>query len=205
METLLRDQWARLRSWLDEVDVSRHGERPSGLPGWTVRDLVVHLGFGIVMLDEVLAAPADADPLHLGEYIARYRPVAPDIAAATRDLAAELPDALDGIDALASRAWAALDRSLPRVVMGRRGPLTADDFLHTRLLEIVVHGDDLHRALRAEGASPLLPHATTLVADTLAGAYELRAGSRPDAVDPLLWIRLATGRHPSPDPYLPLL
>ena len=205
METLLRDQWAGLRSWLDEVDVERHGARPSGLPAWTVRELVVHLGFGIVMLDEVSATPPDAVPLPLGEYVARYRPAAPVIATATRDLAAGTQSALAGIDALASRAWAALDRGLPPVVLGRRGPLAREDFVLTRLIELVVHGDDLHRALRPEADSPLLDDAVAVVADALGRAYELRAGAAPESPDGVRWIRLATGRQRSADPLLPLL
>lgn len=205
MGRLLRDQWSALRGWLDEVEVDRHGDRPSGLPGWTVRDLVVHLGFGIAMLDEVVAAPPHVEPIPLGAYIAGYRPAAPLIAAATRDLATELPDALDGIDAMAAHAWAALDRGLLPVVMGRRGPLTRDDFVRTRLLEVVVHGDDLHRAVPVPAATPLLPQAVALVADVLAGAYELRAGRPPKRQEAEHWIRLATGRDPSADPHLPLL
>jgi hypothetical protein len=116
-----------------------------------------------------------------------------------------LRNALDGIDALASRAWSALDGSLPPVVMGRRGPLTREDFLVTRLLELVVHADDLHRAIAIDTASPVLPEAMTVIAETLAGAYELRAGAPHSQMDLEQWIRLATGRYPSPDPHLPLL
>ncbi len=205
MEILLRNQWAALREWLDDVDIDRLADAPSGLPGWTVRELVVHLGFGIVMLDEVEAAPAGAEPLSVGEYIGRYRPAAPVIAAATRELSAEMPDVLAGIDALAGRAWGALDRSLPPVVMGRRGPLTRDDFLVTRLVELVVHGDDLHRAAPAGAGSPLLAAATEVVAEALVHAYEGRTGRAPELMESLLWIRTATGRRPSPDPHLPLL
>jgi len=205
MECLLRDQWKTLRSWLDEVDVRRHGESPSGLPRWTIRELVAHLGFGLVMLDEVVAAPRDAQPLPVGEYIARYRPAAPAIATATRELAAQMSDELEGIDSLAARAWAALDRATVPVVMGRRGPLTLDDFLLTRLVELVVHGDDLHRAIPVPAPSPLLPEATSLVAETFAGTYELRTGRALAPGEPEEWIRLATGRRPSADPHLPLL
>jgi hypothetical protein len=205
METLVRGQWATLRSWLDGIDLHRHGSRPSGLAEWTVHELVVHLGFGIVMLDEVRAAPSDQAPLALGDYISRYRPAAHVIATATKDLAAESPDALLRIDVLAARAWGALDRTLPPIVMGRRGPLTREDFMLTRLLELVVHADDLHRAIRIEAPAPVLPEAMTVVAETLAQAYTLRAGEAPTPLDPGHWIRLATGRTPSPDPNLPLL
>jgi uncharacterized protein (TIGR03083 family) len=205
MEDLLRDQWSHLRSWLAQIDVERHGHRPSGLPGWNVHDLVVHLGFGLVMLDEVTAAPPDAQPVPVGTYIARYRSAAADIAAATRALAADHPDALRGIDALAERAWRALDRSLPPTVMGRRGPLTRDDFIVTRMIELVVHADDLHHAVGADGSPPVLPRAATVVAETLAAAYTQLAGRSPTRLGTPEWIRRATGRIPSGDPHLPLL
>jgi hypothetical protein len=205
MERLLRDQWMALRSWLDEVDVRRHGECASGLPAWTIRELVVHLGFGLVMLDEVVAAPGDAQPLPLGDYIARYRPAASAIATSTRELAEEMPNELECIDSLAARAWAALDRARAPIVMGRRGPLTHDDFLLTRLVELVVHGDDLHRAVPVPTRSPLLPEATSRVARALAEAYERRTGQTAAPGEPEEWLRLATGRRPSSDPHLPVL
>jgi uncharacterized protein (TIGR03083 family) len=101
----------------------------------------------------------------------------------------------------------------------RYGPMPLSDFLVTRLLETVVHGDDLADALGTE-----IPHdrqalaaATRLLADTLAaqapgGSVELRIppfavvqcvagprhtrGTPPNVVEtaPLPWIRLATGR-----------
>ena len=67
MQELLRRQWTELRAWLDRGDVRRHGSSPSILPGWTVRDLVVHLGVGLVMLDEVPAAPPGTAPLSVGD------------------------------------------------------------------------------------------------------------------------------------------
>lgn len=205
MENLVREQWTHLRSWLDRVDISRYYDDPSGLPGWTIRDLVVHLGFGIVMVDEVSAAPPGAEPIGIEVYIARYRPAAHVIAAATRELAASLPDPLDGIDELAERAWNALKKPLPPVVMGRRGPLTLEDFLSTRLLELVVHADDLQRALPTLADTPVLHAALPRVADLLTDAYTVRAGASPAHVNDIHWIRTATGRNPSDDPHLPLL
>ena len=89
------------------------------------------------------------------------------------------------------------------VFQARRGPIARDDYLLTRLLELVVHGDDLQRALGRTDA-PLLPEAVAAVSDALTSAYEERAGSTP-AEGGLSWIRVATGRVPSSDPHLPLL
>jgi uncharacterized protein (TIGR03083 family) len=204
MEQLVRDQWAALRLWLDAVDVLGHGEDPSGLPEWSITQLVAHLGFGLVMLDEVRPAPPDAEALPVGDYIAQYRPAAETIAVATNDLAAKMPDVLDGIDLLAARAWAALEHEAPSIVLGRRGPITHDDFLLTRLLELVVHGEDLRRAIGAQ-TTPVLPEAEALICEVLERAYTRRGGQQAIPGEPKEWIRLATGRDPSVDPHLPLL
>ena len=104
-------------------------------------------------------------------------------------------------------------------IPNRFGPMLFSDYLVTRLLETVVHGDDLAAALGTG-----LPHdrqalaaTTRLLADALAaqapgGAVELRIppfavvqcvagprhtrGTPPNVVEtgPLPWIRLATGR-----------
>jgi hypothetical protein len=89
------------------------------------------------------------------------------------------------------------------VFQARRGPIARDDYLRSRLLELVVHGDDLQRALGRDDA-PLLPAAVTAVSEALAAAYEERTGSRPDD-EGLGWIRRAAGRVRSDDPHLPLL
>ncbi len=206
MEKLLRQQWSALRVWLRDVDALGSRELPSGLGDWTVGDLIAHLGFGLGMLTEIEAAPADAVPLSLLRYVSAYRPAAPVTAEKTHELAVALhPDLLDGIDAIADASWRALDGSSDAVVMGRRGPLTRDDYLQTRLIELVLHGDDLQRALPGDPPSPVLPEALAVVADALATAYTEKAGTLPDLSDPTAWIRLAGGRVVSDDAYLPLL
>jgi hypothetical protein len=205
VEALLRAQWVALRSWLDAVDVRALGERRSVLPGWTVKELVAHLGYGLELLTAVEPAAPNVRPGQVGDYIARYRPAAPLIAEATREVAATMPDVLEGIDASAGAAWRALDRLDAPVVMARRGPLTRQDFLLTRLLEIVVHADDLVRSLPSGAEFPVIPEAQVAVAQALGNAYEAKSGRSPDLSDPLRWIRLATGRANSDDADLPLL
>lgn len=208
MESLLRRQWEALRRWLDAVDIQNLRDRPSGLGTWTLGDLVAHLGLGIGMVAEVTAAPPGTVPLSLGKYVAAYPPAAHAIAAQTQHLARDLgEDLLAGIDAIAVEAWRALERGLDPVVLGRRGPLTRHDYLTTRLIELVVHGDDLERTVRpANLPSPLLGEALDAVSAALARAYQERSDSQPDTTDKLAWIRLAAGRDPDRnDPYLPLL
>ncbi len=204
-ETLLREQWRVLRAWLAEADVLGHGSLPTGLDAWTVSELVAHLGFGLGMLTEIAPAEPGTEPMSFGRYVGHYPPAAEAIAANTRDLAAELEgDLLAGLDRIAAEAFAAIDGVNWSVVLGRRGPLTYADYLQTRLLELVVHGDDLARAIDAP-TSPVLEDAAESVATTLAHAYAEVAGSSPDVPDPMLWIRTATGRVANDDPQLPLL
>ncbi len=205
-EALLRVQWRVLRSWLDEVDVLKYAARPVGLGDWTVGDLVAHLGLGLGMLTEIRPAEDGVEPMSFGRYVGHYPPAADAIAASTRDLAAELDgDLLAGLDRIAAEAFAAIEDVAWSVVLGRRGPLRYDDYLRTRLLELVVHGDDLARTIPEAGGTPVLDDAADTVAATLADAYEERAGARPEVPDALTWIRQAAGRVAAKDPHLPLL
>jgi uncharacterized protein (TIGR03083 family) len=204
VRSVLEDQYAVLADWLDEVPVSAHLGEPVGLDDWTVRELVAHLGLGIGLSRFVTTAAPEAVPLSLGDYVRAYPPAADQISEQTRELSTAFGDDLvGGFRRTAAEAFAALDATPGAVLQARRGPIRREDYLLTRLLELVVHGDDLQRALGRADA-PLLPEAVEAVADALAAAYEERAGS-PPAGEGLPWIRLATGRASSDDPHLPLL
>jgi Bacterial SCP ortholog len=102
-----------------------------------------------------------------------------------------------------------------------RGPTRADDWAATRVVEYVVHADDLSRSLPERPPVPLLDAAVAVAVRTLAEIFrgqapgrsvELRVpphvavqavpgprhtrGTPPNVVetDALTWIRLATGR-----------
>jgi uncharacterized protein (TIGR03083 family) len=202
---LLEEQCVALADWLDEVPVNAHFAEPVGLGDWTVRDLVAHLSLGIGLSRFVTAAAAGATTLSFGDYVGRYPPSAEQIDRETHDLVATLGDE-DLVAALrrtAQDALASLDAISGETIQARRGPIARDDFLMTRLVELVVHGDDLQRALGRTDA-PLLPEAITAAAAALAAAYEERTG-RTTSGDGLEWIRKAAGRVPSDDPQLPLL
>ena len=205
MRTLLEEQYAALADWLDEVPVSAHLAEPVGLGDWTVRELVSHLGLGIGLSRYVAVAPPGAEPLSLGEYVRAYPPAADQIAGMTRDLSATFgDDVVGGFRRTAEEAFAALDALDAPVIQARRGPIARDDYLLTRLLELVVHGDDLQRAL-ARTDAPLLPAAVAAVSEALAAAYGERAGTAAADATGLAWIRRAAGRVPTDDPHLPLL
>lgn len=201
-ERILVLQWRSLRSWLVTHQVLTQADRPCGLGDWSVRDLVVHLGYGLHMITEVRRA--EEEPIPLVSYVAGYAAASRQIASDTTDLAASLgSDVLGGVDRLVAEAWDVLTDGLPQVVRGRRGPLLREDYLTTRLIELVVHGDDLHRLLDGT-PSPLLHSASSLVADVLAGAYGELAGT-PPKWSGLELVRAASGREPVNDPWLPLL
>lgn len=196
--------------------------QPSVLPGWSVRDLAAHL---VVVADSVRhlePLPANAGVASLSEYLAGYAERADRIAGLTHEAAAELSDIPAGYsqrwdDALAHlQALGGVDK-----VLARRGAARLSDFVVTRVIELVVHGDDLDRSvvLRVPSAPPA--KASGLVArvllDVLAErqpgrSLEVRVppvaavqcmpgprhtrGTPPGVVetDPLTWTRLAAGR-----------
>jgi uncharacterized protein (TIGR03083 family) len=200
----LEQQYAALADWLDEVPVTEHLTVPVGLGDWTVRELVAHLGLGIGLARYVAAAEPGAVPLSLGEYVRAYPPASEQIAEMTREISARFGDDLvAGFRRTAAEAFAAIDAIPGDVFQARRGPIARDDYLLTRLLELVAHGDDLQRALGRTDA-PLLPAAVAAVSDALSAAYAERSGT-PATESGLEWIRRAAGRVPTDDPHLPLL
>ena len=200
---LWRQQWAQLRTWLGSAGVLDHGDRPSVLAGWSVRDLVAHLGRGFITAS--MASECDEAPLTIRQYVTGYAGAAGEIEADARVVAtARGVDLLRWLDQVADDAFALIDGIKAPVVRGPRGPITRHDFVVTRLLELVVHGDDLARSVPV-GGSPLVDGAITVVAAALADGYAEVAGRRPSSEHGIDWIRAATGRAPSDDPLLPLL
>lgn len=205
LDTELHAQWEALRAWLASREVSDAFDESSVLVGWTVRDLVAHLGRGFDAIRVAVATSTD-EPLSLFAYVTRYADAATQIAEGTRGLTVSLgDDLLDGVDALADAGFAALARLSSPVVIGPRGPISRADFVATRLLELVVHADDLARSVPQAPASPIRDEALGVVADALAEAYRVKTGGSADDPAGLAWVRAAAGRTPSLDPALPLL
>lgn len=217
----VRDQTAAIAGWLDELPAGEFA-RPSVLPGWDVRTLLGHLVVTVSGAVDVLGARATGPATPVAEYVARYRrdvsAIEERTRAATADRpAAELLAALRAADPVVAAAGVA-----PATVLAApRGPIRADDWLATRVLEVVAHADDLSRSrperppVRLERNA--LAAATRLLAEILATrapgrTVELRVppfvavqviagprhtrGTPPNVVeaDPLTWVRLATGR-----------
>lgn len=207
-------------------------ERPSVLPGWTVRRLTGHLVMFHEAMPAVLAQATRQRPHPIADYVQHYRPNAEQITALTEAAtgADSGPGLLDRLDAAIESLTVATgpDRTLPTVVVAPRGPLTAEDFLATRIIEVVVHADDLSRSL--PDAEPVTLHRGALarcsralvgiLADRHPGrSVEVRIppyaavqcaigdpgpthtrGTPPNVVetDAVTFLRLATGRTPWP-------
>jgi uncharacterized protein (TIGR03083 family) len=230
--------WGALTAQVGNVGAAVHAltaeqlEQESGLPGWDVRTLVAHIVRQIVVLPRMLAeAEADANPgaapagrgtlTDLDTWAVSTAGIADRLDVTARELAAAMGDPGETFDAaareLAGCADAAVrtDLVVPDVFHGMR----ALDFTVTRLVELVVHSDDLARAAGVEVAldRQAVAAATRLLADALAAkapgnSVEVRIppyaavqcvegprhtrGTPPNVVetDPLTWIRLATGR-----------
>jgi hypothetical protein len=202
---LLHEQWDALRVWIEESGLLDHRTEPSVLQAWNVHELVTHVGRSFLALT-VLGPETRTAPLALGEYVAGYGASAQEIADGTKQLARSFEsDLLGGIDHCARLGFRTLDQLHSEVVSTPRGALRLDDFVATRVIELVVHGDDLARSVPAIAPPPLLEGAVALVVDMLTNAYTDRVGRTPQVDDHMTWVRLATGRAPSDDPALPLL
>jgi len=215
-----RDQRAAITDWLADLPEADYAQ-PSVLPDWDVRALVGHVLYAVSGTVERLAMRGDGPATPVAEYVRRYRPNADAIARRAVEIAGDHSPA-ELLTALREEADPGLDGlTSGTVLQGPRGPIRADDWLATRVVEMVVHADDLSRSVPARPPVPLvrpaLASATRLLAEILAAqapgrTVELRVppfvavqavagprhtrGTPPNVVetDPLSWIRLATGR-----------
>jgi len=203
LENLLRAQWLRLRDWVDRLDLAVDTE-PSVLAGWTVAELVAHVGRAMDALTPAQPAAPGTVPLTLAEYVGAYPGRAADIQETTRQIAAQIAhDPLPAVERMAEAAFAQLsvlrDLGADPVVQARRGPVLLSTMVTSRLLELVVHADDLVRSTRLVtpgDPGPLEAGAVAVVADALLDVLVDRGGWAVEVVDPIAWLRLACGRVP---------
>jgi uncharacterized protein (TIGR03083 family) len=141
-------QAALMRDWLGVLPPEVF-DRPSVLPGWDMRMLTGHVLMIFRGLLGAVASPVDEPPLPLHDYVARYRPDAALIDAVTADLTADrtVPELLADLDQLLGEVRARLAEPLPKVVRAPRGPISAADYLMTRIFEVLAHSEDLSRSL----------------------------------------------------------
>ncbi|WP_030906070.1 maleylpyruvate isomerase family mycothiol-dependent enzyme [Streptomyces sp. NRRL F-5126] len=193
---------------------------PTGLGTWTVRELAAHLTMAVEVVNSALEVPEPVGPaVPLLDWPFGTASRASTIADRVDALAAARePEEL--FTTVAERA----ERLLPgasgdRLLVTSSGPMRLTDYLVTRIVELVVHTDDLNRAagLSVPFDRQALATATRLLADALAvrapgASTEVRVppyavvqcvegprhtrGTPPNVVEagPLVWLRLATGR-----------
>jgi uncharacterized protein (TIGR03083 family) len=207
--------------WLADLDAAEWSAS-TVLPDWDVRTLVGHLVLVYEGLVRHLARVSVEPALPNAEFVRRYRRDVSLIDASARRVAAETtPEGLlarlrDAVEAVR----AALARPAHAVIDTPRGPVRPADFVATRVIEVVVHSDDLSRstdrtpialdhdalalatrelvaiaAAQAPGRTVELRVPPFAAAQLIAGPRHTR-GTPPNVVetDPVIWLRLATGR-----------
>ena len=194
----LREQWDALIDWLRLLEDEAY-DADTVLPEWKVRDLLAHLGLAMGVLASArptTSEDADRPRLNLGSYLGSYSDNADGIREKAQEVARD--DIAAGLASIEESGDAALDH-LARLrdagttnVTVRRGVIDLSTLVMTRLVELVVHGDDLARSVAV--TSPVDPTARTLVSDALIAVVRRRSGYELDVVDETAWVRLATGR-----------
>jgi uncharacterized protein (TIGR03083 family) len=212
-----RKQSAAVADWVDGLSF----DLPTALPDWTVRTLVGHLVGSKDGLAEYLTTTAAGPATPVGDYVRAYATAARNITAASSAAAGDrTPQQLLARLRDPVRAPDIGDTAL---VAGPRGAITALDFARTRVVDLVVHCDDLSRSFRDRDPVPLLRPALATAVRTLAEILAAQApgrsvevriapfiavqavpgprhtrGTPPNVVetDPVTWLRIATGREP---------
>lgn len=174
--TGLLEQSHTLVDWLRGLTTEEFS-RPSALPGWDVRTLTDHLVLIHVGLERLLGRPTRAKGLPPWEFtLASGR----GVEALTQDPTGDTPgpQLIDELDACLVRLRALLadGTALPATIDTPHGPIGVTDFLLTRVVEVVVHADDLSRSLPDHAPVPLLRGALGITSRTLAN---ILAGQHP--------------------------
>ncbi|WP_136520149.1 maleylpyruvate isomerase N-terminal domain-containing protein [Cellulomonas telluris] len=185
---------------VDRPEVLAAWDAESSCPGMSVGALAYHLTLQPQRTVEVLGAPAppasDGPHVTVDEHYAQATWIQEDldgpsnvaVRTRSRDAAEHGPAVVrDGLRASLARLDAVLAEAGPRVLVPWTGAVMAtDDFLVTRLLEIVVHTDDLASSvdlptpdLPAGAAVPVLRVLTDLAVRRHGQAALVRALSRP--------------------------
>ncbi|MDH6111789.1 uncharacterized protein (TIGR03083 family) [Kitasatospora sp. MAP12-15] len=221
---------AAVRRLCADPEAPRLLAEPTRLGGWRVRELLAHLALQLAWVPRHIDQPLEGRAaLSLTAWAAGVGALAEQLDAWAREhaagafagspaeVAAEFDAAADALLALLAGPEVTDEQRRLEI---RLGSMTLADLLVTRLVETVVHADDLAAAL----GYPDFPHdrfalasVCRLLADAFAdqvpgGSVELRIppyavvqavagprhtrGTPPNVVetDPLNWIRLATGR-----------
>ena len=177
-ESLL-EQSRTVLAWLGRLSPEEFSTA-SVLPGWDVRTLTGHLVLIHAGLSRMLDRPTGSAQVPLPEWVRRYRRDVDQIDALTSSTAGDhhgtelVSQLAEAVTALEERLLS--DEPLPPVLDSPRGATTLLDFLATRVVEVVVHADDLSRSLPGQPAIVLHRRALSLCSRTLTSVL---AGQHP--------------------------
>ena len=189
---------------------------PSKLAGWDVRTLVGHIAYTVHSLQTWSALPVAGVEAEVFDWMTGTPTAAAAVDAVTRELVDEGVVLADEV-VEAEKVMARYGDEEP--IAMRFGGMRFDDFLVSRIVEAVVHADDLERSTGREFPHDREALAITIrqLADAMAAkvpgnSVELRVppfaavqcvegprhtrGTPPNVVEmaPKTWIRLAAGR-----------
>jgi mycothiol maleylpyruvate isomerase-like protein len=167
---LYLDVAATAADLLAAPEVAAGWDRPSALAKMSVRSLAGHLAGQVFFIPQMVASPVpDAEVIGIDDYYARVAWIGSDIDDEFNTLirSSGERDASDGPAALAAKVAATVAdlratlASVPSRAVSRPTwdgfAISLDDFITSRMLEIVVHSDDL--AYSVDIATPALPPA----------------------------------------------
>jgi uncharacterized protein (TIGR03083 family) len=223
----LLEQSRTVLAWLKGLPAGTF-ERPTVLANWDLRQLAGHLVLIHSSFTTSIDQPTKEAAVPVHEFVTRYRRDVDMIMESTLQASAGLsgPEVVErlesAIDDLAKRLDAGV--RMPQVIITRRGPITIEDYLATRIVELVVHTDDLNRSVPEMTPATLqrsaLARCTRTLAAILAARHPGRSvevrvppyaavqcaiadpgpthtrGTPPNVVetDPVTFLRLSTGR-----------
>lgn len=186
--------------------VPRDGWAGKGLGSWTLAELVAHLVRGVTRLGDYIDQPVDpATPLKDRVAYFRYDHTAQAPGVASRAVEAAAGVDAETLPALFAEGWRAaaeLAAELPaeQVMATFFGPMTLNEYVATRVLEVTIHHLDLRAALDLSPAPTA--DAGRLSMELLEG---LLGAPRPRNLGRVRFLLAATGRIPTDDPRLPVL
>jgi len=223
----LLEQSRTVLAWLRGLPADAF-ERPTVLPDWSVRQLAGHLVLIHTGLARLLDQPTRESALPIHEFVTRYRRDVEMIMTSTLEASAGLsgPEVAAQLESAIDDLEVKLDAGvmMSQVISTPRGPTTIEDFIATRIVELVVHTDDLNQSVPEVAPAALQRSALSRCTRTLAGILESQhpgrsvevrvppyaavqcgvgdpgpkhtRGTPPNVVetDPLTFLRLATGR-----------
>lgn len=180
----------------DEVEESQW--TAPALDGWTVRELFVHASRAGSTVTAYAAGTADRELRSPADYYLTALDsdgIHESVAERARNQATELDEPVPAyLRRVFTEAEQTLQRTPSHQVLGTQaGGIALEDYLPTRVVELVVHGIDLAAALGLEARIPAI--AMEVALESLA---EL-AVRRPEELDPVDLVNALTGRGSLPE------